>query len=449
MAAGLDAAQRPGSEVVDHALAWLREQVATSRSSRGCISTIRTARTCRPSRIDRAFRRRCRARTTGRSASRTRRSAGCSTLSPQPPPGQHRRCRRRRSRRVARRARRAAARLLRLRRGRRNSADRRRTGRPARAVADQVRIVDVMPTMLEAVGVAAPPAVQGVSLMPLARGERLDLLALQRDLVSALSLRLERADRGARRPLQVHRGAAPRALRHADRSRRAARPGGVESARGRRARARARRDDGEDWPRRRRRKRRGRSTRTWRNGCARSATSAAASAARTLDDRPRGDPKDKIGLYNLLKLAAQRLGGGPARRGDREGAAGARGRPRGDRGLHDARQHAHQGAPAATRRSPRTRRRWRSTSEHEGAAWSLALAYQAGRKLDEARGRLRARAAAEPAQHARPLYQLADICRCAAASLRGPPAALEEGADARTCDRAAFLVKLGRERGSN
>ena len=28
----------------------------------------------------------------------------------------------------------------------------------------------------------------------------------------------------------------------------------------------------------------------------------------TLADRPRGDPKDKIGLYNLLKLAAQRFG---------------------------------------------------------------------------------------------------------------------------------------------
>ena len=47
---------------------------------------------------------------------------------------------------------------------------------PTRAVPDQVRIVDVMPTILELVGVAAPSAVQGVSLLPLGRGERLDLL---------------------------------------------------------------------------------------------------------------------------------------------------------------------------------------------------------------------------------------------------------------------------------
>ena len=78
-------------------------------------------------------------------------------------------------------------------------------GVPTRAVPDQVRIVDVMPTILDLVGVAAPSAVQGVSLMPLGRGERQDLLGVQRDLVSALSLRLERTDRGSRRPLQVHR----------------------------------------------------------------------------------------------------------------------------------------------------------------------------------------------------------------------------------------------------
>ena len=47
---------------------------------------------------------------------------------------------------------------------------------PTRAVPDQVRIVDVMPTILELAGVEVPSAVQGVSLMPLGRGERRDLL---------------------------------------------------------------------------------------------------------------------------------------------------------------------------------------------------------------------------------------------------------------------------------
>ena len=46
------------------------------------------------------------------------------------------------------------------------------------APSDQVRIVDVMPTVLEAAGIPVPDAVQGKSLLPAARGQRLDLLAL-------------------------------------------------------------------------------------------------------------------------------------------------------------------------------------------------------------------------------------------------------------------------------
>ncbi len=51
-------------------------------------------------------------------------------------------------------------------------------GVPARQVDDVVRIVDVMPTILDEVGAAAPRAVQGVSLRPLGDGRRLDLLAV-------------------------------------------------------------------------------------------------------------------------------------------------------------------------------------------------------------------------------------------------------------------------------
>ena len=43
-------------------------------------------------------------------------------------------------------------------------------GVPARVVPNQVRIVDVMPTVLDLLGEPAPPAVQGVSLRPLAEG---------------------------------------------------------------------------------------------------------------------------------------------------------------------------------------------------------------------------------------------------------------------------------------
>jgi arylsulfatase A-like enzyme/tetratricopeptide (TPR) repeat protein len=51
-------------------------------------------------------------------------------------------------------------------------------GVPSRVIGDQVRIVDVMPTLLEMLGVETPKSVQGRSLLPLARGERLDLVAL-------------------------------------------------------------------------------------------------------------------------------------------------------------------------------------------------------------------------------------------------------------------------------
>ena len=46
-----------------------------------------------------------------------------------------------------------------------------------RIVPDQVRIVDVMPTVLDLVGVATPAAVQGTSLRPALDGQRQELLA--------------------------------------------------------------------------------------------------------------------------------------------------------------------------------------------------------------------------------------------------------------------------------
>ena len=51
-------------------------------------------------------------------------------------------------------------------------------GVPTRVVGDQVRIVDVMPTVLQLLAVDVPKPVQGRSLLPLARGERLDQVAL-------------------------------------------------------------------------------------------------------------------------------------------------------------------------------------------------------------------------------------------------------------------------------
>jgi arylsulfatase A-like enzyme/Tfp pilus assembly protein PilF len=51
-------------------------------------------------------------------------------------------------------------------------------GLPSGAIHDQVRIVDVMPTLLDLATIDIPPAAQGRSLLPLARGERMPLPAV-------------------------------------------------------------------------------------------------------------------------------------------------------------------------------------------------------------------------------------------------------------------------------
>jgi arylsulfatase A-like enzyme/predicted Zn-dependent protease len=48
---------------------------------------------------------------------------------------------------------------------------------PRGVIRDQVRIVDVMPTILSLVGVPVPKGVQGANLLPLAEGKRLNLVA--------------------------------------------------------------------------------------------------------------------------------------------------------------------------------------------------------------------------------------------------------------------------------
>jgi tetratricopeptide (TPR) repeat protein len=173
-------------------------------------------------------------------------------------------------------------------------------GIPARVVEDQVRIVDVMPTVLELLDVPAPAGVQGVSLLPLARGERLGLMALSESWyprfhygwseLTALQderFKLIRAPRpelyDLRRDPGEHDDLATGEPRQADALQRAldemlARVGGNKPIQVPKA------PDAE--------------------------TSEALEAlgyiggavsARHLEDRPRGDPKDKIHLYKLLK----------------------------------------------------------------------------------------------------------------------------------------------------
>ena len=154
MAAGLDAAQRPGSEVVDHALAWLAE-----RRRPAVFRVGASLRSAQPLRAARALSFALsgdarRARTTARSPPPTRRSAGSSTFSTSGRRltntvivvvGDH-------GESLGEHGEQqhgffvydAAVRIPLIVAGPRV---------PARAVPDQVRIVDVMPTILELAGV--------------------------------------------------------------------------------------------------------------------------------------------------------------------------------------------------------------------------------------------------------------------------------------------------------
>jgi len=173
---------------------------------------------------------------------------------------------------------------------------------PARVVTDNVRIVDVMPTVLQLLGMETPKAVQGSSLLPLARGQSLDLVAISetwyprhhygwseltsiRDgryhLIAAPRRELydTQVDPGEVRDIA---GASPARAEALERALRAF--VAQTSAAHAQAAPRPVEPDVE--------------ARLRSLGYVGSSISP-----RALEDRPRGDPKDKIGLYNLLKDA--------------------------------------------------------------------------------------------------------------------------------------------------
>ena len=312
---------------------------------------------------------------------------------------------------------------------------------PTRAVPDQVRIVDVMPTILELAGVEAPPAVQGVSLMPLGRGERQDLLGFSEtwypryhygwsELTAVRDGRYKfiaaprrelydtKADPGELHDVAASNPRVADALERAlaDMTAKLAvaatpqKPRPVEPEVEERLR---------------------------------SLGYVAATVSRaTLADRLRGDPKDKIGLYNLLKRAAQDSVDG---RLD-EGIAKVREVLAADPEVIEA--HTMLGnMNVKAHRLPEAIAAYKKAlaidPEHEGAAWSLALAYQDAGKLDEAQAGFE-RVRQLNARDARPLYQLAALS-VRRGDFAGAAATLEEGLKLEG-DRSAFLVKLGEAR---
>ncbi len=310
-------------------------------------------------------------------------------------------------------------------------------GIPSRVVADQVRIVDVMPTVLDLLALPGEPSVQGRSLLPLLRGERLGLVAFSESFYpryhygwsELMSLRdgrykFIRAPRPelydlGRDAAETHdlAGAEPERTRGFESaltetlerlgSGHAPAPRAVDAETAERLQALGYVSSGP--------------------------------SPRHLEERPRGDPKDKIGLYNLLKEA-----GAAAIDGRREDAVAlAEEAVRADPGVvegHALLGSLHTKAGRYERAVAAYRRALALDPENQTATFGLALAYkEMGRMEDAEAGFERARRL-DP-KPGRTYWQLADI-----AMRRGRLEAAEallKQALALEVDRPTYLQKLG------
>ena len=310
-------------------------------------------------------------------------------------------------------------------------------GVPTRVIEDQVRIVDVMPTVLELLRVGVPAAVQGASLLPLTRGQRLNLLAVSEswfprfhygwsELVAIQDERFKliRAPRPELFDLRRDPGEtadlAASELRQKEVLDRAldemlARLGSAKAAAPQTVDAET-------------------AERLEALGYIGGAVSA-----RHLEDRPRGDPKDKIHLYNLLKEASTASAAGryddaiaTARRALAEDPEILEGHMLLGNflGKSDRREEA----VAAYRRALAV------DPEHQQTTFQLALTYKEMGRWSDARVGFERAQKLDP-RNARVMLQLADL------DLRqGRWEAAETGlrqALQGSVERAPFLLKLG------
>ena len=311
-------------------------------------------------------------------------------------------------------------------------------GVPARQVDEVVRIVDVMPTILDEVGAAVPRAVQGASLRPLGDGRRLDLLAVAEtyypryhygwsDLQAIADGRYKLVAAPRRElydlrddPGETHDVAASNTAR-ADALER-----GLRDMLGRLASREPQKapqpmdPDAEE--------------RLRALGYVGGSVSP-----RNLEDKPRGDPKDTIRLYNVLHRAAQDSVEG---RLD-EAIAKVNHALAEDPNIVEG--HTMLGnLYSKAKRYDEAVRAYQAALQldpvHQGAAFSLALAYkQMGRLADAETGFARAQEL-DP-RSGKNDWQLADL-----AMQRGDhakaSAVLEATLRDKKVDRPAFLVKL-------
>jgi tetratricopeptide (TPR) repeat protein len=162
-------------------------------------------------------------------------------------------------------------------------------------------------------------------------------------------------------------------------------------------------------------------------------------SARHLEDRPRGDPKDKIQLYNLLKEASTASAEG---RFD-EAIAKARQALAADPEMLEGHMLLGNFFKKAGRPKDATlayKRALALDPEHQATIFRLALAYKDEGRLDDARTGF-ARARALDPRNGRVLWQLADI-EMRARHLDAAEAILKD-ALSREVERERFLLKLG------
>lgn len=312
-------------------------------------------------------------------------------------------------------------------------------GVPAKQVDDVVRIVDVMPTILDALGIAPPAAVQGRSLRPVWNGERLDLFALAEtfypryhygwsDLQTIADGRYKfiaaphrelydlRDDPGETRNIAAANAARADALER-----------GLHEMLGRLASREPQKSPQPMDPEAEERLR----ALGYVGGSV---------SARNLEDKPRGDPKDTIRLYNLLHRAAEDSVAGRVDEAIAKVHAALAEDPDIVEGytmlgnLHSKAKRyddAVRAYQAALRLDP----------QHQGAAFSLALAYkQMGRLADAETGF--ARALELDPRSGKNDWQLADVAMQRGDSRKAADV-LEATLRDKKVDRPAFLVKLG------
>jgi arylsulfatase A-like enzyme/Tfp pilus assembly protein PilF len=311
-------------------------------------------------------------------------------------------------------------------------------GVPVREVPDQIRIVDLMPTALELLRVPAPKAVQGVSLLPLAHGARLGLIGQSESWYpryhygwsELLSVQDERH--------QYIRAPRPELYDLKDDPRELADQSGGDSAR-LATLDKALTDH---------------LTRMTNAAAAKGPQAVDSEAeeklaalgyvgggvsARHLEDRPRGDPKDKIRLYNLLKQAGSSSTEGridEAIAQVREALSADPDIVEGYMLLGNFQKKAKRPAEAVASYKQALER----DPEHQGALFSLAIAYKDQGQLKDAQVGFERARALDP-RNGKVLWQLADLFMREGDQAKAQ--AVIQDALARKVDEHRFLLKLG------